>query len=86
MAYNYVFIEQGNGFPQDGDHVIYDDDNDGIVILEVLNSSPIHSKQNQSNYIYLECENTGLDFHDFSEKKQNRVWESYFHVCDLDNW
>ena len=49
MAYNYIFIEQGNGFPQDGDHVIFDDDNGGILILEVLNSSPIHSSENHSN-------------------------------------
>lgn len=85
MKYEYEFHENGNGFPANGDHVIYDDDNGTIKILKVTDSSTIITKQFSANYCYLngsEAE-SDIDWDDLSEEEQDQIYQDSHHVSKV---
>lgn len=84
MDYTHEFHEQGNGFPSIGDDVIvHHDECGGYGLAKVASISSIHTKQWQSNWIYLTLEDSGTDWDSLDEQEQDRLYDSLHHVKPL---
>jgi hypothetical protein len=84
--YTHVFTETGNGFPEDGDVVVCDNDGD-ITLLKIVGSSPIHTTQTGSghgNYVYLVCKPCARCWDDMDEAEQDDFYDNGFHVGPID--
>ena len=82
--YTHTFYEQGNGFPEDGEIVVYDDDGH-VTLLRIIDSSLIHTTGNgRGNYIYLTCEPALPNWDDLSCAAQDHLYENGFHVGSVD--
>jgi len=85
VNYTHTFNEFGNGFPNDGDDVICDD-NGFITLLTVISSSPIHTAQTGSgdgNYVYLVCEPSPTSWDDLDDGEQDDLYENGYHVAPV---
>jgi hypothetical protein len=52
MIYTHKIYEFGNAFPSDGEIIVDDNGN----FLKVIETSQIHTKQWESNFVYALCE------------------------------
>lgn len=73
-TYTHIFREAGNGFPQDGDHVLCVYDGGQMQVLVLDGTSPIHTAQWQANYVYCQCSRADLQVEDFSDPELDGMY------------
>jgi len=81
--YEYIFEEAGNGFPQDGEEVLLEDELGWHKLMTIVESSPIHTIQWQANFLYLMAVESERDYDSLSESEQDEVWESHYRIQPL---
>lgn len=85
--YTHIFTECGNGFPEDGSLVVQIDDSGNIILLEVIESSPIHTAPvgtGRGNFIYLVCSPTVADQDIETDEERAELFENSFQVEPID--
>lgn len=73
--WTHIFVESGNGFPQDNELVLCMHDDGEVDTLRITETSPIHTSDvpGRGNYLYCRCVPNHSKWDDYGEAAQDAL-------------